>query len=124
MEEESELFDDVQGLTVHAAIGYFIASYSSVELALTALLSALVKATDYNAFHTLTKGLDGRAKVQRFKELCKQKNLFPENSALKMRLDLYDTKITNLRNLVAHCMIIIQDDGVPGNPPVFGGGSA
>ena len=104
---------DLNEINLHAAIGYFIAAYSKVELAVTTLLAVLTKNEDYEAFHTLTRGMDLRVKIERLRELCKPHSLIDEQSAVDMRLKLVLTKICGLRNKLSHSYIDIPDPIVP-----------
>jgi hypothetical protein len=96
-------------INLHAGIGYFIAAYSKVELAVTTLLAVLTKNEDYEAFHVLTRGMDLRVKIERLRELCRPYTLIEDKSALDIRLILLGSKICGLRNKLSHSYIDIPD---------------
>ena len=113
VEENEELHNDLNEHNLHAAIGYFIAAYSKIELIITVHLAILTKNSDFEAFHILTKGMDLRVKIERFRELCKPLSLIDTKSALDIRLDLVTSKICNLRNKLSHSAIDVPDVGFP-----------
>ena len=91
---------------MYSEIGYFISQYSTVELAITALLAALANFEDLEAFHTVTKGMDAKTKVERFKELAKSRNLLAKKGKFDERLIHFAEKVAGLRNKVAHTWIL------------------
>jgi hypothetical protein len=95
-EEELEYQD------MYFRVGHFIGEYSTVELAITALLAIISNFKDLEAFHTLTKGMDAKVKVERLRELAKTKKLLVEKGPFDARLMHFADKTANLRNKVAH----------------------
>ena len=106
-------FDEINDMNLHAGIGYFVAEYSKVELATTALLAVLTKNENFEAFHVLTRGMDLRVKIERLRELCKPLSLIDPKSAIDMRLELMGHKICTLRNKLSHSFIDVPMAGFP-----------
>jgi hypothetical protein len=109
-DEPDEVFLEYEEM--YCQIGYFIAQYSTVELAITAIIAILSNITNFDAFHTLTKGMDAKTKVERLKELAKFKNLIAKKGNLDVRLTHFADKTAGLRNKVAHAWIL-KSNGDP-----------
>ena len=100
---------------LYASLGLFIAAYSKVELALTVLMAEILQNKDYEAFHTLTRGLDGPAKAGRVKELGEAAGIYEHKNAFGTRLNLFKETIVNFRNRISHSYITL-----PADHPILG----
>lgn len=105
--EDGDLDDtELEYQDMYFRVGHFIAEYSTVELAITALLAIISDFKDLEAFHTLTKGMDAKTKVERLRELAKTKKLLVEKGLFDSRLMHFADKTATLRNKVAHAWLL------------------
>lgn len=107
-DQHDETLDDeeLEYQDMYFRVGHFIAEYSTVELAITALLAIISDFKDLEAFHTLTKGMDAKTKVERLRELARTKKLLVEKGPFDARLMHFADKTANLRNKVAHAWLL------------------
>jgi hypothetical protein len=81
-------------------VGYFFTWYNQVEWRLTLLMAMIMDERDLQSFHEVTRGLDGKTKVGRFKAICDIKK-WPMSETFDKQLAYYVT-LGNLRNKLAH----------------------
>jgi hypothetical protein len=91
-------------------VGYVIAWFAAVEIQLTHRLFALSEAKSLERFHTLTKGMDSRVKLERFRQLCKDAEL-EIGPNLKARLSWFEEAEVPFRNTLAHSFIVTSKEG-------------
>jgi hypothetical protein len=89
-------------------IGYFNVWFAACELRITLLLAKYTKSFDIEAFELLTKGLDARTKSIRLREACAPHNLIGPN--LNRRLLVFEKTFYDLRNKIAHCFPVSDND--------------
>lgn len=114
---ESELF-------LH--IGHFTAWYASAEMMLTVLLHTFSGSMHPGQFHILTKGMDGKIKVERLKKLVSICG-WEISDALKKRIDHFQNTIIPLRNSLMHSHLYwgadhnLQVTSIAAPPMIAGG---
>lgn len=86
--------------TFYLHVGYFMAWYSACEARITLLLAIATKSENLKSFDLLTRGMDAKVKIERFRLACNGYRKIGDN--LKRRLAHFEKKIIPLRNKIAH----------------------
>ena len=90
--------------------GYFLAWYALVEIHISAQIAFLSEIHDLDVFQILTKGMDARVKLERFRQLAKAKNGIGPN--LNARLNHFERTIIPIRNRLSHGAAWLNDKEV------------
>jgi hypothetical protein len=101
---------EVEYATMYSLVGYFIAQYSLVEFGITFLLAAVCRTNDPEAFHTLTKGMDAKTKIQRLRQLSRQQKRPSLGNKLDARLVFLHDKVAEIRNNLSHSALFKSPD--------------
>jgi hypothetical protein len=89
-------------------IGFFTFAYAAAELRLTLLLAEATQIKNLHSFDLLTRGMDVRVKIERFRRACEKGPPIGQN--LSVRLEIMNGTMRPLRNQIAHGLTVPMPD--------------
>ncbi len=91
-------------------VGHFTVWYGTAEFVLTLLIHAFTGNIHPRQFHALTKGMDGRIKIERLKTLVKIAG-WKLSPSLEKRIEHFLTVMVNIRNTLMHSHFYWPENG-------------
>jgi hypothetical protein len=94
---------------LYTHIGYFISWFSMIELHITFWLAVTTDVKNVNSFELLTKGMDSRIKLERFRQACHltKREIGPN---LDVRLAYFQRVMIRIRNNLSHTWATMPED--------------